>query len=163
MHMHARTTHAHRLRRATFLVPVLALAPLALAACGSDDDSSTAATAAAAPSSDESSDDAADEEGEYEIVSDAEVATGLADTITTLGTLTADPSTATDEAVDEVFEGWERYEGTIKQNEVASYLDFEDALASFKDAAEAGDAAKMAAATETFSTAAAAYLTAHPG
>ncbi len=160
--MHARTTAARRLRRrAALLAPALVLAPLALVACGSDDDSSS--NSSATSRSDESADEEAEEEGEYEIVSDAEVATGLAATIASLGTLAADPSTATDEAIDEVFEEWESYEGTIKQNEVASYLDLEDALASFKDAAEAGDAAKMATAAGAFSTAAATYLTKHPG
>lgn len=158
--MHTRSHSTRRLRRrAALLAPALALAPLALVACGSDEDSSSEATAAAGNEAAEGE----DEEGEYEIVSDAAVATGLATTIGTLGTLTADPSTATDEAVDEVFEQWETYEGTIKEQEVDSYLSFEDALASFKDAAEAGDAAKMATATEAFSTAAADYLTKHPG
>lgn len=158
--MFARTPSTHRFRlRTALLVPALSLAPLALVACGSDDDASTEATTAPAANDDSDS----EAEGEYEIVSDAEVATGLAATITTLGTLAADPTTATDEAVDEVFEQWESYEGTVKQNEVASYLDLEDALATFKDAAEAGDAAKMTTATGAFSTAAADYLTKHPG
>lgn len=160
--MHARSAIVRSPRhRALLLAPLLVLAPLVAVACGSDDDSSSspdATTAAAGSSADEGGSG-----GQYEIVPDAEVAAGLATTITTLGTLTADPSTATDEAVDGVFESWESYEGTVKQNEVASYLDLEDALAQFKDGAEAGDAAKMAAATQAFSTAAADYLAKHPG
>lgn len=159
--MHHMTT-THRLR-AVLLAPALLLAPLALVACGSDDEGASDSTTATESEGSSAAGDEEGEEGEYEIVSDAAVATGLASTITTLGTLTADPSTATDEAVDEVFEEWESYEGTIKQNEVASYLDLEDALASFKDAAEAGDAVKMASATEAFSVASAVYLAKHPG
>ena len=127
-----------------------------LTACGSDDPKESTATTAAGAEEEE-------EGEEYEIVSDAAVATGLASTITTLTSMSAAPATATAEAITEVFEEWESYEGTIKENDANSYLTFEDALGAFKKAAEAGDQGAMTAATADFSTAASTYLTAHPG
>jgi len=162
---------------------VLIVTPM-LASCGSDDDSdgaagvsstappaATAATAAGATIGESESDEEdegeegeEDEEGEsYEIVSDAEVATGLASTIATLTSMSAAPATATADAITEVFDGWYSYEGTIKQNDTASYFDFEDALGAFKKAAESGDQAAMATALADFTTTSSTYLTAHPG
>jgi len=156
---------------------VLIVTPM-LASCGSDDDSDgaaggsstapPAATAAGATTgeseSDEEDEGEEDEEGEsYEIVSDAEVATGLASTIATLTSMSAAPATATPDAITEVFDAWYSYEGTIKQNDAASYLSFEDALGAFKRAAESGDQAAMATAVADFTTTSSTYLTAHPG
>jgi len=159
---------------------VLIVTPM-LASCGSDDDSDGAAgvsstappavTAAGATTGESESDEEEEgeegeeeEEGEtYEIVSDAEVARGLASTIATLTSMSAAPATATPDAITEVFDEWYSYEGTIKQNDAASYLSFEDALGAFKKAAESGDQAAMATALTDFTTTSSTYLTAHPG
>jgi len=131
-----------------------------LAACGSDSASGSSTTAAASGDTDDAA--VTSDSGAYEIVSDATVAAGIADTITTLTTLSAAPATATADAVKDVFEGWESYEGTVKQNDVDTYLALEDALGAFKKAAEAGDQSGLAKATADFSTAASTYLTSHP-
>src|SRR5215207_5299410 len=83
-----------------------------LAACGSDDDEESSATSAASAEA-----EGEEEEGEYDIVSDAAVATGYTDMLETMKTLAADPTTADEEALEEVHEMWESFEGTVKQND----------------------------------------------
>jgi hypothetical protein len=137
-------------RRLTVPLTSLLLAATLFTACGSDDDGADTGD------STESS-----EEG-YEIVSDQAVSDGLEATTAAMTALAAAPETATDEAVLEVFEGWESYEGTIKQNEPESYLALEDAMGVFKKGAESGDAVGMQTGIADFSAAAADYLAAHP-
>jgi hypothetical protein len=121
-----------------------------LAACGGDDDTGTPASSV-------------ELEGEYEIVSDQEVAKGLGDTTAEMTALAAAPETATDAAVLDLYELWGSYEGTIKENEPEMYLAFEDALGVFKKGAESGDAVGMQSAITDFGDTAAQYLAAHPG
>lgn len=137
-------------RRAVPFAPLL-IAAMLLTACGGDDDSG-------------SGDEAGTESSEagYEIVSDQAVSDGLAATAAAMTALAAAPETATDEAVLEVFEGWETYEGTIKQNAPESYLALEDAMGVFKKGAESGDAVGMQSGIADFAAAAADYLAAHP-
>ncbi len=52
-------------------------------------------------------------------------------------------------------------EGTIRQNEVDMYLDFEDSLASLRGAAEDKDAGAATAATAAFAKTSASYLAKH--
>ena len=66
-------------------------------------------------------------------------------------------------ALEQVFEGWGSYEGTIKQNEVSVYLDIEDALAAFQKAIKANNSADAKTASTKFATAAQTYLAKHPG
>lgn len=134
-----------------------------LSACGGDDDDAggDAPSATTAPAGAEG--DEGEGEGEYEIVTDEQVAQGLADTTARMTTLAAAPETATDEAVVELYELWESYEGTIKQDEPDMYLSFEDALGVFKKGAESGDAVGMQSAITDFGNTAAQYLAAHPG
>lgn len=119
-----------------------------LTACGSSGGSSSQATTTTAP--------------EDRIVSDAEVTAGLAATQATMAKLAANPELATDQALEDLFNGWVAYEGTVKKNEVEMYLTFEDALAAFTKAGKAKDAAGMTAAAATFAETAKAYLAKHP-
>lgn len=128
-----------------------ALAVGALAACGSD----KAPTGPAAASTSSVTDP------EHVIVSDAAAAKGLAETVAKMTTLAADPPAAADgEAVEAL---WASYEGTVKKNDTQAYLDFEDELGSYRDAAKAGDAAAMRKALASFSATSTTYLQKHPG
>jgi hypothetical protein len=127
------------------------VATTALAACGSDDDGgggSSSATTTVSP--------------ESVIVPDATVTKGLADTIAKMKVLATDVGAAKAQS-DDVQNMWYSYEGTIKQNEVQDYLDFEDALGSFRTAAKDGDTTAMDAAVTAFQTTATTYLAKHPG
>jgi hypothetical protein len=126
------------------LVASLGLA-LPLAACGSDGSSSDAAAA-----------------DSYEIVSDADVAAGIAKSEADMTALST-AGTPSDEQLDELFEDWEGYEGTVKENDPDTYLALEDALGAFKKAAGDTDEAGMVKAITDFTAASSAYLTAHPG
>ena len=136
-------------------VGALLVAASFLAACG-DDDSSDAGTTDVSTESTATTD-------EYEIVSDAVVAQGLASTSADMAALAAAPETATADAVLQVFDEWGSYEGTIKQNEPGTYIDLEDALSVFKKSAENGDAVGMQAAIADFGELATKYLTTYPG
>jgi len=130
----------------TASVAVLAL----LTACGDDDGGGSSDTTEAPAAS-------------YEIVSDAAVAQGYASMLEDMAKLSADPGTATEEALDEVHETWEDFEGTVKQNDADAYLASEEALDAFLEAGAKKDAAGMAAATQKMTEASAAYLVKFPG
>lgn len=134
---------------------VLLVAASLLAACGDDDATDTVTTAAPAGSTAAA--------GEYEIVSDAVVAQGLASTSADMAALAAAPETATPDAVLQVFDEWANYEGTIKQNQPDVYIDLEDALSAFKKSAENGDAVGMQTAIADFGEMASQYLATYPG
>lgn len=138
---------------------VVVAATVGLSACGSDDASSADTATSATEGATEDEDEATD----YPIVPDAVVTAGLAGTITALTTMSAAPATATPEALDAVFTDWSSYEGTVRENDVNTYLTFEDSLGAFKKAAEAGDQAAMNAALADFTTASSTYLAAYPG
>ena len=71
-------------------------------------------------------------------------------------------SGATEDEVDELFKDWEKYEGTVKANDVDTYLALEDAFAAMKSAVKANDSAAAKQAAEDFKTAADGYLAKHP-
>jgi hypothetical protein len=127
-----------------------------LAACGDDDSTSSTDTAEVAETE-------GTEEEAHEIVSDAAVAAGLAETISAMSVIAEAPNSATDENVEAIFEGWEEYEGTIKQNDPDTYLGIEDALGAFKKGAAAADTAAMTSATVELGELAATYLASYPG
>ena len=99
----------------------------------------------------------------YTTVPDAQVVSGLAGTQQLMEDLIAAPSTADQATVDAVTASWLVYEGNIKTNDAATYLDAEDALALFSKAALDGDTAGMQSATDKFGQLAATYTAAHPG
>ena len=127
-----------------------------VSACGDDSGSSSSATTAAS----------SDATGEPEdvVVPDATVTAGLKQSITDMNTLAdgvAD-DTATDDQFEEVHEGWESYEGTVKQNNPEAYLGLEDALAAMQKAIKDKDAAAAKQAAADFEADATAYLAEHP-
>jgi hypothetical protein len=134
------------------MVGLLMLVPLTACGGGDDDDADSGS-----PTS------STEFEGDYDIVSDQQVAQGLADTTAKMTELAAAPETATDAAVLDLYELWGSYEGTVKQDEPEMYLSFEDALGVFKKGAENGDAVGMQSAITDFGDTAAQYLAAHPG
>lgn len=126
---------------------------VSLAACGSDDAPASATT----PGSGAASTSLAPEDV---IVSDAEVTTGLAETIDEMQAQLADPPADADDTIDLL---WYSYEGTIKHHDEAAYLDFEDALALFRGGVQQGDAEAMQGAIASFTATRDAYLVKHPG
>jgi hypothetical protein len=143
-------TDRPRTRRTKRLLTGAIIATSLLSACGSDDDDDSAGSEASA-------------EGEYEIVPDSAVATGYAQLVSQMTQLSADPATADEDALDEVHELWESFEGTVKQNDPDAYLASEEALDAFLEAGGDADGAAMTAATAKMTTTSAAYVAAHPG
>jgi hypothetical protein len=127
-----------------------------VSACGDDSASSSSATSAA------SSDDTG--EPEDVIVPDATVTAGLKQAITDMNALAEGVAngTATDDQFEEVHEGWESFEGTVKQNNPEAYLGLEDALAAMQKAIKDKDAAAAKQAAADFEADATAYLAEHP-
>jgi hypothetical protein len=70
--------------------------------------------------------------------------------------------TATDDQFETAHEGWESYEGTVKQNNPEAYLGLEDALAAMQKAIADKDAAAAKQAAADFEADATAYLAEHP-
>jgi iron uptake system EfeUOB component EfeO/EfeM len=113
---------------------------------------------------DKGSDAEADESAEtYEIVPDAQVTAGLAASRQLMADIEAGKQADTTKALATLFDGWASYEGTVKQNEVNLYLDFEDALAAFQKATKANNATDAKEASTKFDTTAQSYLAKHPG
>ena len=151
---------ATRLARLLLLCGALTI-PAGVAACGSDASSSDAS----APAEGAGDTTLAEEEaGEYEIVPDSEVTAGLAE-LEEMGAAavaaTGAGSGSVDD-VDEMYEKWASFEGTIKQNKVDLYLTMEDSMASLRSAVEEGDTASATEAMAALSEASAAYLEEHP-
>ena len=133
-------------RRLAVGLGTVVLAGGSLLACGSDSKATEEATVET-----------------YVTVPDAQVVTGLAGTQQLMDAMTAAPSTASDETITAVSDSWRVYDGNIKVNDAAAYLDAEDALALFANAARDGDAAGMQRAADKFRALAATYTAAHPG
>jgi hypothetical protein len=123
-----------------------ALLLLGGAACGGDDSNSAATTT----------------EETHAVVPDAAVTKGLAATQQLLADIQSGKEPDKTKAFDDVEAGWSSYEGTIKQNEVNMYLDFEDALAAFQKAFKANNTADATTASTKFATTAQSYLAKHP-
>ena len=77
--------------------------------------------------------------------------------------LSADPVSATDEALDEVEETWESFEDAVKEEDSDAHEASEEALDRFLEAGEDGNAVAMGEATAEMSATAESYLAAHPG
>jgi hypothetical protein len=98
------------------------------------------------------------------IAPDSAVTAGLNQSITDLHALADGVAngTATDAQFEEVHEGWESIEGTVKQNNPEAYLGLEDALAAMQKAIGDKDAAAAKQAASDFEADATAYLAEHP-
>ena len=145
-------------------VAALALG-LSATACGDDDKPATSSSSSSVVASDSSSSSSSVEEvtgNTYAIVPDAAVTAGFASINTAMDALAKAPATASDTTLDAVEELWGSFEGTVKKNEAASYLELEEALDAFFDAGKAKDGAAMTTAAADFRRAADAYLVKHP-
>ena len=115
------------------------------AACGGDDKEADEAT-----------------EETHAVVPDAVVTQGLAATQQLMADISSGKQADKTKGFDAVEASWASYEGTIKQNEVNMYLDFEDALAAYQKALKANNTADAATASAKFATTAQSYLAKHP-
>src|SRR5262249_53544246 len=129
--MTARLTHRLLLAGAVLLPVGL----VGLVACGSSSGSSSEQTEAESEQTEGTA-----------IVPGSQVSAGLTDLgkdgAAVVAKVTAGQDASSD--VDEMDEKWESIEGTIRKNDAALYLDFEDALANLRNAVKAK---KTAAAT----------------
>ena len=98
------------------------------------------------------------------IVPNAQVTAGLNQAITDMHSLADGVAngTATDGQFEQVHEGWEAIEGTIKQNNPEAYLGLEDALAAMQKAIKDKDAAAAKSAASDFEADATAYIAENP-
>ena len=98
------------------------------------------------------------------IAPDSAVTAGLNQSITDMHALADGVAngTATDAQFEEVHEGWESIEGTVKKNNPEAYLGLEDALAAMQKAISDKDAAAAKQAASDFEADATAYLAEHP-
>jgi hypothetical protein len=135
-------------RRLGGSVVAVLLASALLGACGSDKKTTTTAAVTAET---------------YLTVPAAQVKTGLTSTQAAMDALVAAPASATTAAVDAVNNSWRVYEGNIRTADAQAYLDGEDALALFSDAAKRADGAGLKSAADKFRAMAATYTSAHPG
>ena len=115
------------------------------AACGGDDKQADETT-----------------EETHAVVPDAVVTQGLAATQQLMADIASGKQADKTKGFDAVEASWASYEGTIKQNEVNIYLDFEDALAAYQKALKANNTADAATASTKFATTAQSYLAKHP-
>jgi hypothetical protein len=138
-------------RPALAMTTAALLAVASVAGCSSD-------------SSSPSGDTATSEGDAYQIVPDAVVTVGLAQ-IEALAddVVAAMPSERSTTGVQQIYDDWSGFEGTIKQNSVDSYLDLEDALSTLKNGVEQDDRAKAERGAADLHAAASAYLLSHPG
>lgn len=146
-------------RRLIALLAVGAALSVLVSACGDDGGSSSATTAESEGT--EGTDGTSPEDV---IVPDSEVTAGLDQSIADMHTL-ADgvaAGTATEDQFEEIHEGWESYEGTIKQNNPEAYLGLEDALAAMQGAVADKDAEAASGAADDFEADATAYMAEHP-
>jgi hypothetical protein len=101
-------------------------------------------------------------EASHPIVPDAMVTQGLAATQQLMADIESGKQTDKTKGFDAVEASWASYEGTIKQNEVNLYLEFEDALAAYQKALKANNSADAKTASTKFATTAQSYLAKHP-
>jgi hypothetical protein len=151
-------TASFRWRRFVALVVVGTALSVFLSSCGDDSDSESSSASTAGS---ESSAGAAPEDV---IVPDSEVTTGLNQSISDMHALATEVAagSATEDQFEKIHEGWESYEGTIKQNDPEAYLGLEDALAAMQKAVKEEDSAAAKQAAEDFDANATTYLAAHP-
>jgi hypothetical protein len=102
----------------------------------------------------------------YEVVPDERVTAGLVSVQALNGQAVARLATdqaAAQELVDEIYDDWYAFEGTIKTNSIDLYLALEDGLGAMKNGIDQKDADKAATGAAAFATAADRYLQQWPG
>jgi len=138
-------------RASVSLLVALAAVSLGLVACSSDDGATSSTTTTKAP--------------EDVIASEREVTAGLASLRTLFQSARdaiASKSATVGSYPDQLEDAWFAIEGTIKKNDPASYISFEDALARINNAATRGEVAEATKAVDAFNATADAYLAKHP-
>lgn len=136
-------------RRARWgLGPLLALA-LVLGGCssGGSDSESSSTTKVTVP--------------EDVIVSDAVVATGMAELKRLAAEATSDPDRA-EGAGEDIEDAWKGIEGTVKKNDPDAYLTFEEGIDGLQDAAADGNTAKVQSSADTIASSVDSYRASHP-
>jgi hypothetical protein len=120
-----------------------------VAACSDDPDDATPAT-----------------RPEDVIVSDADVADGLAEVramaAEVLGQLSTDPAQA-EQTAEEIYDRWFEFEGTVRHTDTDLYLQMEDGLSGIKAGIEDRDADRVQRGNDDLDQAADAYLATHQG
>ena len=121
-----------------------------LSSCGSSSPKSSADTPAGS---------------DYALVPDAEVTAGLTKISATIATL--EQRRKDDEAdaragLEDMYNLWFEFEGTIRKKEKEMYLQMEDGLVSIKIGVQENRLPKIASGVTDFETARAAYATKHP-
>jgi hypothetical protein len=100
------------------------------------------------------------------MLSDAEVAQGLKDVRDLAGRaqtlLASDPAGAA-AAVEQMYQRWYQFEGTVRKTDKSLYLDMEDALTKIRRGVDQRDTAKIGTGVTDLGAKIGAYLAAHPG
>ena len=136
-------------RRASWLL--CAGMALSIVACGGSSDGASTGTAASGAG--------------YEIVSDADVAVGLADVsaiLATLPTLQQSSEAEARAAVEAMYTRWFEFEGTIRANDKDLSLQMEDGLVGAKIGVQENRPEKLSEGIAEFASATDQYLAARP-
>ena len=141
----------HRFGRSLIALVATGTAVVGLGACGGSKATDSSKTTAAASS--------------YTVVPDAEVTAGLAKVSGIMATLEA--RRIADEAdaragLEEMYNTWFEFEGTVRQKEKEAYLQMEDGLVSAKIGVQENRIPKIVSGIVDFEAARALYLAKHP-
>jgi hypothetical protein len=96
------------------------------------------------------------------VVPDAAVTAGFVKLRATVAQVKVSDAAATATAKETIEEQWSSFEGTVRKNDKAAYLQIEDGLASINAGIEAKDQAKVDAGVADVEAGAKAYLAKHP-
>jgi hypothetical protein len=150
---------------ATAAAAVVALG-LALGACSSGDNKKVTSNSGASASASPEASDSASAAPEDLRAPDAQVAAGLKqiqDISAEAAKAVGSDQAKAQQLSDEIEPVWSTIEGTVKANDVESYLTFEDSFAALKNAAESGDTSKAQDASTAIAATVATYLAKYPG
>jgi hypothetical protein len=134
------------------VVGLLAVGVLVGAGCSSSSDSKGDSTTTTVP--------------EDVLVSDAQVASGLAKLGTIAAGAAGEVAADSPEAKsigDRAENEWKQIEGRIKKNDTSAYLEFEDALSDLRTGASDGDTAKVRRGAAAIALGITSYLKRYPG
>ncbi len=124
----------------------------------------TASGCSSTKSSSKATETTASANASYKVVSDAEVTKGLDEVTAIMGTLQARrvaDETDARAGLEEMYNKWFEFEGTVRQNEKDLYLQMEDGLVSVKIGVQENRIPKIVTGVADFETARAAYLAKH--
>ena len=116
-------------------------------------------------SSDTSSETTVSANATYKIVTDKEVTIGLGQVAAIMGTLQARREADETDAragLEEMYNKWFEFEGTVRKNDKDLYLQMEDGLVSVKIGVQENRIPKITTGVAEFEAARAAYIGKHP-